>query len=72
MYPFSYTSVKVIHEQKVQEALEDRRFYTERKARRRGLFQMLRRFPTLFGSRSPQKQSDSLPACTESMECVVS
>ena len=37
MPPFSYTGMRLIHDEKVQEALERYRFYAEPKRQRQGL-----------------------------------
>lgn len=39
MLPFSYTSMKLIHDEDIREALERYRFYTKPKIQRQGLLQ---------------------------------
>ena len=54
----SYTSMKMIQDQKIEEALEHQRLYTGQETRKRGLFQtfglFLARF-THFSVRKPQE-----------------
>lgn len=58
MYPYSsYTSVKIVHDQQVQEALERNRIYAERAAHGQGLFQAIGQFIARFTSQPSRKQS---------------
>jgi hypothetical protein len=50
MYPFSYTSQKIIHDRKIQEALEHQRLYAEKETQRQDLLQMLGKFLARFNN----------------------
>jgi hypothetical protein len=39
MHPFSYTSIKIIHDEKIREALEHHRLCAGQETRKHGLFQ---------------------------------
>ncbi len=47
MYP-SYTGIKIIHDHKIQEALEQQRLYAGQKMHRPGLLQAFDRFLARF------------------------
>jgi hypothetical protein len=64
MYPFSYTSMKIVHDQKIQEALERQRLYAGQATQRPGLLQTLGKFLARFTNRSGRKQEGPLPGCT--------
>ena len=55
MYPFSYTSIKIIHDEKIQEALEHHRLYTRQDTQRQGLFQALGKFLARFNKQPAHK-----------------
>jgi hypothetical protein len=58
MYPFSsYTSVKIVHEQQVQEALERNRIHAEQAAHAQGLFQAIGQFIARFTNQPDRKQT---------------
>ena len=63
MYPFSYTGLKMIHDQKIQEALERQRLYAEQETQRPGLLQTFGKFLARFTNRSGQKQEGPCPGC---------
>jgi len=52
MYPFSYTSLKIIHDQKIQEALEQQRLHAGLETRRQGLVQAFGTFLAHFNNQS--------------------
>ena len=56
MYPFSYTGLKLIHDQKVREALERERLYAEQKTQRRDLRQAFSEFLAGFNHRSTRNE----------------
>ncbi len=64
MHPFSYTSLKIIHGQKIQEALEQQRHYAGQEAQTQGLPQAFGKFLARFTNRSGRKQEGPLPGCT--------
>jgi hypothetical protein len=63
MYPFSYTSLKIVHEQKIQEALEKKRPDAGQKTRRRTPRQAFALLLARLSNRPDQKQEPVLPAC---------
>lgn len=57
MYPYSsYTSMKIVHDQQVQETLERNRIYAEQAEHRQGLFQAIGQFIARFTNQPYQKQ----------------
>ncbi len=65
MYPFSsYTGLKIIHDQKIQEALERQRLYAGQETQMPGLLQTFGKFLARFTNRSGRKQEGPLPGCT--------
>lgn len=72
MQPFSYTSLKIVHEQQIQEALEHQRHDAEQKASGKGLLQAFRAFPARFSRHSAQKQERSFSDSVCEVECVAS
>ncbi len=64
MQPFSYTSLKIIHDQKIQEALEQQRLYAGQETQTQGLPQAFGKFLARFTNRSGRKQEGPLPGCT--------
>ncbi len=64
MYPFSYTGLKIIHDEKIQEALERQRLYAGQEKQRPGPLQTLGKFLARFTNRSGRKQEGPLPGCT--------
>lgn len=52
MVPFSYTSMKLIHDEEIREALERYRLSTQPKRHRQGLLQALRKALARFTQRA--------------------
>ena len=72
MYPFSYTGLKLIHDQKVREALERERLYAEQKTQRRDLRQAFSEFFAGFNHRSVRNEEKCSPSPDHaSRECSV-
>ncbi len=63
MQPFSYSGLKIIHDQKIQEALEQQRHYAGQEMRRQGLLQAFGKLFARFNNQSGRKQEESLPGC---------
>jgi hypothetical protein len=63
MYPFSYTGLKIIHDQKIQEALEQQRLYAGQETQRQGLLQTIGKFLARFNKQSDRKQVEPLCDC---------
>ncbi len=63
MNPFSYTSLKIIHDQKIQEALERQRFDAGQDTPGQSLRQAWRAFLARFSRQADRKQADPLPGC---------
>lgn len=61
MYPFSYTGLKIIHDQKIQEALEHQQLDAEQKTQRRVLHQMFISLLVRSNRRAAQKQEEPIP-----------
>jgi hypothetical protein len=55
MHPFSYTSIKIIHDEKIQEALEHHRPYAGQETQRQGLFRAFGKFLARFNNRPARK-----------------
>ncbi len=60
----SYTSMKIVHDQKIQEALERQRLYAGQATQRPDLLQTFGKFLARFTNRSGRKQEGPLPGCT--------
>jgi hypothetical protein len=58
MYPFFYTSIKIIHDEKIQEALERQRLYAGRKTQRLRLFRAFEKFLARFNTRPARNASE--------------
>ena len=56
MYPYSYTGLKIIHDQKIREALEHQRFYVGQEAQRHRLLQSFGKVLARFTNQSRRKQ----------------
>jgi hypothetical protein len=65
MHPFSYTSLKIVHDEKIQEALERQRFEAGQGTPRRGLLQTFGKFLARFSNQSGHKQERPLPGCAQ-------
>jgi hypothetical protein len=63
MYPFSYTSLKMVHNQQVQEALERYRLNAERTTSRRGLFQAFEQVLARFTNQPGREQEGPRAGC---------
>ena len=63
MHPFSYTGLKIIHDQKIQEALEQQRLYAGQETQRQGLLQTFGKFLARFNKQSGRKQEEPFPGC---------
>jgi hypothetical protein len=68
MYPFSYTSLKIIHDQKIEEALEHQRFYTGQETQRQRLLQTFGTFLARFATQSGRKKEKSPANMTQGWE----
>jgi len=68
MNPFSYTSIKVIHDQKVQEALERHSIDPGHTTPRQGVGvrQILKKFLARFNSHPAENRQECLPECARS------
>jgi hypothetical protein len=58
MYPFSYTGLKTIHDQKIREALEHQRFYVGQEAQRQRLLETFVKFLARLTIQSSRKQEE--------------
>ena len=63
MPPFSYTSLKIIHDQKLHEALAQQRLYAEQETHKHTLLQTLNKFLARFHYQSTRKQETPIPDC---------
>lgn len=63
MYSFSYTGLKMVHDQQVQESLERYRLDAERATSRQGLFQAFEKFLARFTNQPGRKQESPRPGC---------
>ena len=63
MHPFSYTGLKIIQDEKIQEALEQQRLEAGQGTRRQGLLQTFGKFLARFSNQSGHKQERPLPGC---------
>ncbi len=50
MYPFSYTGLKIVHDQEIQEALAQQCLDTGQATQRQGLIQMFKKFLARFNN----------------------
>jgi hypothetical protein len=71
MYPFSYTGLKIIHDQEIQEALERKYPGVEQETQGQGLFQTFGAFLARFSHQHDQKQEKPLSSCDWSVEYSV-
>jgi hypothetical protein len=72
MHPFSYTGLKIIHDQKIQEALEQQRLEAGQEVQRQGLLQTFGKFLARFNDQPDRKQEESLPGCAWCEEDIAS
>ena len=63
MYPFSYTGLKLVHDQQVQESLVRYRLGAGRATSRQGLFQAFEKFLARFTNQPGRKQESPRPGC---------
>jgi hypothetical protein len=63
MTPFSYTSLKIVHDQMIEEALERYRPAEEQKTQKRDLRQMTGAFLARFTNISARKAKETIPSC---------
>ena len=66
---YSYTGVKIIHDQQIQEALEQQRLRAEAGTQRRNGRRAFGKLFARFASHSSRKTERTLPGC---VECTVS
>lgn len=69
MSPFSYTSIKVVHDQKIQKALEQQHRQAGQFTREPGL---LHRLFARFSSQASQEQEELQPDDSWCVECQAS
>lgn len=62
MVPYSYTSLKIVHEQNIAEALERYRFAEERRAQKRDLLQSAGALLARFTNISARKTKATIPS----------
>lgn len=72
MYPFSYTGVKIIHDQKLREAQEQRRRDAGQKTKRQRILRAFRVFLTSLHISFVQRPEESFPECARCAECSIS
>ena len=72
MGPFSYTGLKIIHDQKIEEALEHHRFFVGQETQKRGLPQTFGTFLARFINFSAQKPNTTSPLCDWEVEETLS
>jgi hypothetical protein len=72
MYPFSYTGLKIIHDQKVQQALEQHHHYAGQKTHRQNPLRAFGMLFVRFNKRSARKQEASFPAMLNECNCTAS
>lgn len=63
MYPYSYTNLKIIHDQQIEEALEQHRLYAGEEKQEQGLFQKFGKLLARFTAQPEQKCEQPLPDC---------
>ena len=63
MLPYSYTSLKVVHDQQIAEALERYRFAGARRMQKRSLLQGVGELLVRFTNSSARKTKVTLPGC---------
>ncbi len=65
MHLFSYTNLKIIHDQKIQEALAQQRLDAEQATQRQGLLQTFKKFRARFNNHPAGNKQEFLPDCAE-------
>lgn len=63
MWPAPYTGLKVVHDQEINEALEDYRFSVEQATQKRGLAQTFGALLARFTNSSAREPEATLPVC---------
>jgi hypothetical protein len=63
MYPFSYSGLKMVHDQQVQEALERYHLGAGRTTSRQRLFQAFEKVRARFTTQPGRKQEGPRPGC---------
>ena len=58
-----YSSMKVVHDEMIHEALERRRYYEGQEAHRQGLLKTFGKVLARFTTRAEAKQAQVLPNC---------
>jgi len=68
----SYTSMKIVHDQKIEEALEHYRFSAGQETQKRGQLQTFGAFLARFTNFSARKPRATFPGCDGEVEGTVS
>jgi len=63
LHPYSYTGLKIVHDRKIQEALDDQRLYAGQERQRQGLIQTIGTILARFNNQSARKQEKPFPSC---------
>jgi hypothetical protein len=64
MSPFSsYTGLKIVHDQKIEEALEHYRFVEAQRTQKRSMLRSATAFLARFTNISAQKAKATIPSC---------
>ncbi len=72
MWPFSYTGLKIVQDQKIAEALEHYRFSAAQGTQKRGLLQTTGVFLARFTNFSARKPKATFSGCDEEVEGTAS
>jgi hypothetical protein len=72
MWPVSYTGIKIIQDQKIEEALEHYRFSARQETQKRELLQTFGAFLARFTNFSARKPKATFPGCDGEVEGTVS
>jgi hypothetical protein len=72
MWVDSYASVKIVHDQKIEEALEHSRFFTESRKQKHTLIQVVGTLLARLGTFSAQKPKATSPCCDRQAKGLVS
>jgi hypothetical protein len=70
MYPYSYTSMKIIHDEQIEEVMEQHRLYEGEDSRKQGLLQKFGKLLARFTAQPEQGCEKLLPDCVPSAPCV--
>lgn len=65
MYPFSYTNLKIIHDQEIHEALAQHRLDIGQATQRQGLLQTFKMFLARFNNHLAGNKQELLPDCAK-------